>query len=57
MQFVADFPFYFYFYSSQPSEVGLGKIQETTNRYIIKSSLTVDCQCECVHIGEYMYRW
>ncbi len=35
MQFVADFPFYFYFYSSQPSEVGLGKIQETTNRYIL----------------------
>ncbi len=31
IQFFASFSFCFYYYSSQPSEMGLGKIQETTN--------------------------
>ncbi len=32
MQIFASFSFYFYFYPSQPFQMGPGKIRETTNQ-------------------------
>ncbi len=42
MQMFASFSFYFYFYPSQPFQIGLGKIQETTNQLkLMKSGLII----------------
>ncbi len=51
MQFFVCFSFYFYFYSSRPSEIGLGKIRETTHKLSV--SLHIAHKCLLLWISQY----